>query len=100
MNKGKLTEAKIVSILKKLDKGQSLKKIAIEKGVSESTIYKWKSKYGPKKDLSLKELKAENIGLRKMHAKLTKENKLIRDLLLKILLSPDTRTVPIQKTSK
>ena len=100
MNKGKLTEAKIVSILKKLDKGQNLKEIAKEKGVSKSTIYNWKSKYGPKKELGLKELKAENTGLRKMHAKLAKENKLLRDLLLKILLSPDTRTVPIQKTSK
>ena len=95
-----MKEAKIISILKKLDKGQNLKEIAKETGISNSTIYNWKRKYGAKKDIGLKELKAENTGLRKMHVKVAKENKLLRDLLLKILLSPDTRTVPIQKTTK
>ena len=46
MKKTRFTETQIVSILKQQEGGRTTKEVAREHGVSEATIYNWKSKYG------------------------------------------------------
>ena len=46
MKKSRFTEAQIVSALKKQEAGISTKEIYSELGVTETTFYNWKAKYG------------------------------------------------------
>ena len=46
MKKGKHTEEQIIGVLKQVEAGRTVKEVARELGVSEATIYTWKSKYG------------------------------------------------------
>lgn len=46
MKKGKHTEEQIIGVLKQVEAGRTVKELARELGVSEATIYTWKSKYG------------------------------------------------------
>jgi putative transposase len=44
MKKSRLTETKIVSILKQADAGMLVKELCRKHGISEPTYYNWKSK--------------------------------------------------------
>jgi putative transposase len=46
MKKGRFTEEQIIGILKRHEAGQKVADLAREHGISEATIYTWKSKYG------------------------------------------------------
>jgi putative transposase len=46
MKKGKYTEEQIIDVLKRMEAGQKARELARELGVSEATLYTWKSKYG------------------------------------------------------
>ena len=46
MKKGRFTEEQIIGILKQHEAGRKVAELAREIGVSEGTIYTWKSKYG------------------------------------------------------
>ena len=46
MKKGRHTEEQIIGVLKQVEAGRTAKEVARELGVSEATIYTWKSKYG------------------------------------------------------
>jgi putative transposase len=43
---GRFSEEQIIGILKRHEAGQKIADLAREHGVSEATIYNWKSKYG------------------------------------------------------
>src|SRR5690242_416086 len=63
MKKGKHTEEQIIGVLKQVEAGRTVKEVARELGVSEATIYTWKSKYGGmevSEARRLKELEDEN----------------------------------------
>lgn len=68
MKKTRFTETQIVSILKQHEGGISTKELAREHGVSEATIYNWKSKYGGMETSDVKRLKE----LEEEHARLKK----------------------------
>jgi putative transposase len=57
MKKTRFTETQIVSILKQQEGGRSTKELARENGVSEATIYNWKSKYCGMESSDLRRLK-------------------------------------------
>src|SRR5579862_2773346 len=71
MKKGKHTEEQIIGVLKQVEAGRTVKEVARELGVSEATIYTWKSKYGGmevNEARRLKELEDENRRLKHMVA--------------------------------
>jgi putative transposase len=60
-------EEQILSVLKELEGGKAVAELCREHGVSEPTLYRWRSKYGGLEDSELrrlKELEAENRRLR------------------------------------
>ncbi len=84
MKKSRFTETQIVSILKEADAGRTVQDICREHGISPSTYYQWKSKYGGLEASELKRIKdleAENAELKRMYA----ESSLERDALKKLL---------------
>lgn len=86
MKKTRFTETQIVSILKQQEGGRTTKELAREHGVSEATIYNWKSKYGGMEasDVKkLKELEEENSRLKKMYADVAMDNQILKDLFSK-----------------
>ena len=46
MKKGRFSEEQIIGVLKQHEAGRKVADLARESGVSEATIYTWKSKYG------------------------------------------------------
>jgi putative transposase len=46
MKRGRFGEEQIVEILKEHEAGRKITELALEHGVSEATLYGWKSKYG------------------------------------------------------
>lgn len=46
MKKGRFSEEQTIGILKQYEAGRKVTELAREHGVSEATIYTWKSKYG------------------------------------------------------
>jgi putative transposase len=46
MKKGRFTEEQIIGVLKQHEAGRKVPELAREIGVSEATIYTWKSKFG------------------------------------------------------
>ena len=46
MKKTKFTAEKIISAVKQMESGRAVKEIARELGVTDLTLYNWKSKYG------------------------------------------------------
>jgi len=70
--KGKrYSEEQIIRILKQVESGESIAKVCRAHGVSEQTVYRWRSKYSGM-DLAelrrLKELEEENRRLKKLVA--------------------------------
>ena len=84
MKKSRFTETQIVSILEEADAGRQVKDLCREHGISPSTYYQWKSKFGGLEASELKrikELEAENAELKRMYA----DSSLERDALKKLL---------------
>lgn len=46
MKRGRFSEEQIVGILKEHEAGRKIAELSREHGVSEATLYGWKSKYG------------------------------------------------------
>jgi putative transposase len=46
VRKSRFTEAQIVGILKEQEGGQATKDVCCRHGISETTFYKWKAKFG------------------------------------------------------
>jgi putative transposase len=71
MKKNKFTEAQILSILKEVDDGLKVSDVSRKHGISEATIYNWRSKYGGMELSELKrlrELEQENARLKRIVA--------------------------------
>lgn len=88
MKKTRFSETKIVSILKKQEAGVRTADVCREYGISESTFYNWKAKYGGlevREVRRLKELEEENSKLKRMYAETSMENYALKDLIEKKL---------------
>ena len=88
MKKARFTETQIVSILNEVEAGLKVNEVCRKHGISPSTYFKWKSKYGgmAASDLKrMKELEAENAKLKRMYAELSLENQNLKDLIEKKL---------------
>ena len=88
MKRSRFTETQIISILKEVDAGLSVKEVCRKHGISDATFYNWKSKYGGMSASELKrlrEIEEENAKLKRMYADLALENTALKDLIEKKL---------------
>lgn len=86
MKKTKFTENQIIAMLKQHEQGVKIGDIARSNGISDKTIYRWKTKYGGMdvKELKrVKELEQENAKLKKMYAELALINHALQDVIEK-----------------
>ena len=87
MAKGKRhTEEQIITVLKQADAGIPIPDLCRQHGVSLTTIYKWKSKFGGMEVSDAKRLRGledENRKLKTMVADLSLDNKVLKELLSK-----------------
>jgi putative transposase len=88
MGKSRFTESQIITILKEVEKGRTVKDVCREYSISDATYYQWKSKYGGMEasDIrKLRELESENRRLKQMYADLSLENRALKDVIAKKL---------------
>jgi len=86
MKKTKHTEEKIIGVVKQMEAGRSVKELARELGVTDQTLYNWKSKYGGM-ELSeakrLKSLEDENRRLKEIVADLSLDKEAPKSVIRK-----------------
>jgi putative transposase len=88
MKKTNFTESQIISMLKQHEQGVKVSDIARSNGISDKTIYRWKSQYGGMSISELKrvkELELENAKLKKMYAEMALMNEALKDVIEKKL---------------
>jgi putative transposase len=86
MKKGRFTEEQIIGILKQHEAGRKVLELAREIGVSEATIYTWKSKYGGmevNEAQRLKSLEDENRRLKHLVADLSLDKEVLKAIVRK-----------------
>ena len=86
MKKGRFTPEQIIGVLKQHEAGRKVQELAREIGVSEATIYTWKSEYG-RMDVSeaqrLKSLEDENRRLKQLVADLSLDKEALKGIVRK-----------------
>ena len=88
MKKTRFTESQIVAILKELEAGMPVSELSRKHGVSDATIYNWRTKFGGmgESDLRrLKQLEEENRRLKHMYAELSMDHRILKDIVEKKL---------------
>ena len=84
MKRSRFTEEQIIEILKEHEAGVSVSDLCRKHGVSDTSIYKWKAKFGGM-DVSeakrLRSLEDENAKLKRLLADAMLDNVALKDLL-------------------
>ncbi len=84
MKTSRYTDSQILNILKQAENGIPVTGLCREHGMSNTTFYKWRAKYGGM-DVSLmacmKELEKENCQLKQMYAETQMKNKVLQEAL-------------------
>lgn len=86
MKKSRFNEEQIIGILKQQEAGQKVVDLAREHGVSEATIYIWKSKYGGMEVSEAQRLRAlddENRRLKTLVADLSLDKEMLKAVVRK-----------------
>ena len=86
MKKTKHTEEKIIAAVKQLEAGRSVKELARELGVTDQTLYNWRSKYSGMDVSDAKRLRAledENRRLKTMVADLSLDKEALQAVIRK-----------------
>jgi len=82
----RFSEEQIIGILKELEAGVKIDDLARKNGVSDTTIYNWKAKYGGltvSEARRLKVLEDENGKLKRIVADLTLDNQALKAVISK-----------------
>lgn len=88
MKQTRFTESQIVNILKQAENGIAVADILRNHGISNSTFYKWRSKYGGLEASELKrvkELEQQLSEYKTMVADLSHDNRALKSLIEKKL---------------
>ena len=85
MKRTRFSEEQIIGVLKEAEAGAKTGDLARRHGVSEATIYNWKSKYGGEVSEArrLKDLESENAKLKRLLADTMLDKVALKDLLAK-----------------
>jgi putative transposase len=86
MKRTKYTEEQIIEAVKQLEAGRPAKDLARELGVTDQTLYNWKSKYGGMEVADAKRLRAledENRRLKEMVADLSLDREVLKGVIRK-----------------
>ena len=86
MKKTRYSEEQIIGVLKQMEAGRKVAELARELGVSEATLYTWKSKFGGleiNEARRLKELEDENRRLKHMVADLSLDKEALKAVIRK-----------------
>jgi len=81
MRKSKFSETQIITILKAVEAGKTVRDVCREHEISDATYYKWKTKYGGMEAADirrLRELEEENRRLKHMYAELSLEHRILK----------------------
>ena len=84
MKQSRFSEEQIIGILKEQESGVPVADLCRKHGVSDASIYKWKSKYGGLEvgeAKRLRSLEEENAKLKRMLADSMLDNVALKDLL-------------------
>ena len=88
MKKSKFTETQIVKAIKEHEAGRKVEDICRELGITTTSFYKWRQRYGGL-DVSevkkMKELQEENARLKRMFADLSLVHEALKDAVSKKL---------------
>ena len=86
MKRGRFSEEQIVGILKEHEAGRKVSELARELGISEGTLYTWKSKYGGMEvgeAQRLRSLEEENRRLKQWVADLSLDKEALKAIVRK-----------------
>jgi len=83
----RLTESQIVGILKEAESGIPVPELCRRHGIGQSTLYKWRSKFGGMEASDIrriKELEDENRRLKQMYADLSLKSEMQAEVIKKL----------------
>lgn len=86
MKKSRFTEEQFVFSLKQAEPGTSVSEVCRKLGISDSTFYTWRKKYGGVSPSELKQmwqLEKENLRFKKLVADLSLDKVMLQDVLAK-----------------
>ena len=86
MKKSKYSESQIIRALKENEGGRSVEEISRELGINKGTFYNWRKRYGGMEVHQLKELKElreENLKLKRMYADQALQLEMAKDVISK-----------------
>ena len=86
MGRKRHTEEQIIAVLKQAEAGAKTAELCRQQGISETTFYKWKAKYGGLTVSDAKRLRAleqENTRLKHLLADAMLDNTTLKELLRK-----------------
>ena len=84
MRKSRFSEEQIIDFLKEVEAGRKVADLCREHGLSEQTLYRWKSKYGGLEVSDVKKLKTledENRRLKQLVAEQQLDNQALKAAL-------------------
>ena len=83
MKRKRFTEEQIIKALKEVDAGGVAREVVRRMGITETTFYRWRQKFGGlevNEAKRLRELEQENGRLKRMVADLMLDNQILRDV--------------------
>ena len=86
MKRSKFNERQIIRALKENEGGRSVEEISRELGINKGTFYNWRKRYGGMEVNQLKELKElreENLKLKRMYADQALQLQMAKDVISK-----------------